>query len=221
MKERYREIFSLKKPLKERPCKLIFDKIFSLVIIILASPLFLLIFIAYFAEDIIDPQNRGPIFMPYTASNCGKKFRKCKFRVAKGTLFKQKAVIKGDYREYPSEYVKKNLTPIGKFLKDYYLDELPQIFNILKGDMSFVGPRPLAWHHYLRDAKQGNVARKVLKAGLFSYSHTRKGTPDFARPELDYDYIEEYMKLSALSLLWVDIKIIARGIKMILEGKGL
>jgi lipopolysaccharide/colanic/teichoic acid biosynthesis glycosyltransferase len=221
IKDRYRKIFSLKKPLKERPSKFIFDRVFSLIAILLASPLFLLIFIAYFLEGVIDSQNRGPIFAPYTASSGGKKFRKYKFRVAKGTLFKQKAVMKGDYRKYPSEYVKKNLSPVGKFLKDYYLDEFPQIFNILKGDMSFVGPRPLAWHHYLRDMKQGNIARRVLKGGLFSDSHTRKGTPDFNKPELDYDYIEKYMKFSALLLLWVDIKIIARGIKMILEGKGL
>lgn len=219
-RERYKEIFALKEPLRGRTCKLIFDKFFSLTAVIIASPIFIAIFTAYFLDGIIHPEHRGSIFAPYIASTAGRKFNKYKFRLAKESLVDQEARKKGDYRAYPSQFEPANLTCVGKFLKKYYLDELPQIFNILKGDISFVGPRALAWEHYQRDLSQGNVARKLQKAGLFSYSHTRKGTPDFGRPELDYKYIEEYMKLSAPSLLWADIKIMARGIKMILEGKG-
>lgn len=220
VKERYKGIFALKEPLRERICKLIFDKLFSLIAIIVASPIFIAILIAYFLDGIIHPEHKGSIFAPYIASTCGRKFNKYKFRLAKESLVDHEARKRGDYRAYPSQFKPANLTRVGKFLKKYYLDELPQIFNIFKGDISFVGPRPFAWEHYQRDLSQGNVARKLQKAGLFSYSHTRKGTPDFGKPELDYDYMEQYMKLSALSLLWTDIKIMAKGIKMILEGKG-
>lgn len=220
MKEKYKDIFALEKPAKERFCKLAFDKIFSMAMIILSSPVFALIFVAYFLDGIIHPEHRGSLFIYYLASNCGRKFKKYKFRLAKESLIEHEARKRGDIRAYPSECDPANLTCVGRFLKKHYLDELPQLFNILKGNMSFVGPRPLAWEHYERDIKQGNITRRVLKAGLFSETHTRKGTPDFKNTELEYEYIKKYMNLPALSLLWADVKIIARGIKMILEGKG-
>lgn len=219
-KNRYKEIFELKEPLEERPVKLIFDKIFSLIVIVSILPFFIMIVTAYFIDGLIHPQHKGSIFASYRASSCGRKFIKYKFRIAKESLIDKEARKRYDWQAYPSEYKAKNLTYVGRFLKKYYLDELPQIYNIFKGEISFVGPRALAWHHYERDIRQGNIARKILKAGLFSDSHTRKGTSYFGRPELEYAYIEKYMTYSAPALLWTDLKIIGRGIKMILEGKG-
>lgn len=222
LKDRYKEIFALKKPLKERPLKLVFDKVFSMVMIILLSPIFVAVYIAYFLDGLIHPEHRGPVLAPYMASTCGRKFMKYKFRLAKETLIDKETRKSGGYSSaFHSQKEPENLTCVGRFLKKYYLDELLQIVNVLKGDMSFVGPRPLAWEHYLMDVEQGNVTRKLLKAGIFSQTHVRKGTPLFHRPDLEYDYIEKYMKLPALLLLLLDIEIMARGVKMILEGKGL
>ena len=220
MQERYSWIFTLKKAPRERISKLLFDKIAALIAIFLLWPIFVIILIAYVIEGFIHHEHKGSIFFSYIASSRGKKFKKYKFRLVKETLIDKNLRSQGDWRAHPSERQPQNLTCIGKILKKYYLDELPQVFNIIKGDISFVGPRALAWHHYQRDIKQGNIVRKLLKAGIFSESHTRKGTRLFGKPQLEYEYIEKYMKLSCWQLLWTDFKIISRGIKMILEGKG-
>jgi lipopolysaccharide/colanic/teichoic acid biosynthesis glycosyltransferase len=86
--------------------------------------------------------------------------------------------------------------------------------------MSVVGPRPLAWHHFERDVAQGNVARRLIKGGLFSDVHTRKGTDAFRMPDLEYNYLVQYMQRRALSLLGLDLRIILRGARMVLQGKG-
>ena len=220
IQEKYSHIFALKEAPKERISKLIFDKAISLIAIFLLWPLFVVILIAYFLDGFIHHEHRGSIFFSYIASSRGKKFKKYKFRLVKDILIDKDLMSQGDWRAYPSERKPQNLTCIGKILKKYYLDELPQVFNIIKGDISLVGPRALAWHHYQRDIKQGNIARKLLKAGIFSESHTRKGTRLFGKPQLEYEYIDKYMKFSSLKLLATDFRIISRGIKMILEGKG-
>ena len=89
------------------------------------------------------------------------------------------------------------------------------------GDMSIVGPRPLAVHHYERDLKQGNVTRALIKGGLIGLGHVLKGTPEMGQPIYEYEYIDQYLKSSSLGLLWLDLKIIWRGIKVIIKAKGL
>jgi lipopolysaccharide/colanic/teichoic acid biosynthesis glycosyltransferase len=222
LKERFREIFALQEPLRDRPLKCFFDMVFSVLVIPLLSPLLVGIAAANFIDGLTHPEHRGPLTASYIASTRGRRFLKYKFRLAKLSLLDQNGAKKWKFKaSYHAQKKEENLTCVGRFLKKYYLDELPQIFNVLKGDMSFVGPRPLAFEHYNRDIKQGNVSRKVLKAGIFSQTHVRKGTLDWNNPYLEYGYIENYMKLSALGLLWLDVRIILRGLKMMCESKGL
>jgi lipopolysaccharide/colanic/teichoic acid biosynthesis glycosyltransferase len=75
--------------------------------------------------------------------------------------------------------------------------------------------------HYERDRQQGNVTRFLVKGGLLGLGHINKGTPEMGKPEYEYEYIDQYVKRSAWGLLRLDLKIIWRGIRVILQGKGL
>ncbi len=187
--------------------------------IFLLTPIFIIITAANIIDGLIHSHHKGPLFGSYIGSAAGKKFMKYKFRVGRiPSAIGEKS--ESSNKPYSAFNEVKGKTCVGRLLKKYYLDELPQIFNILKGDMSFVGPRPLAWNDYLRDVKRGNVTRKILKAGIFSQTHVHKGTRDWGNMDLEYGYVEKYIKLPALSLFWLDIKIMTNGVKMILEGKG-
>jgi lipopolysaccharide/colanic/teichoic acid biosynthesis glycosyltransferase len=220
--EEYTEIFKMKKPLKDRPSKIAFDKLLSVFLMTLFSPFILILWIAQKIEGMLNPETRGPFLFGYTSVSKGKKFKKYKIRVCKGSLLgpdKWKIDTKS-HRTFPSERVPSNLTKTGKFIKDHYLDEIPQIYSIFKGDMSFVGPRPTSEEHYERDIGQGNIHRQLIKGGIMGAGHVRKGTSLFANPALEYGYVRKYMTFTWNKLLLTDITIIARGIKLIIEGKG-
>ena len=106
------------------------------------------------------------------------------------------------------------ITYPGKFLRKYSLDELPQLWNVLKGDMSLVGPRP----HPLDDYKQYDVdhlRRLEVKPGLTGlWQVTARKDPSFeTNMQLDLDYIENWN-------LWLDIKILARTLPVVFNGDG-
>lgn len=105
------------------------------------------------------------------------------------------------------------LTPFGQFLRKFSLDELPQLYNILKGDMSFVGPRPLLMkylpYYTDREKKRHNVRPGIT--GLAQVSGRNNLGWD-ERLELDVKYVENYS-------FWLDLKIIFLTIKKVLKSE--
>lgn len=220
-RERYRKIFAMTEPLKERPLKAMFDRTVALAGLVVATPIFLLLFAGYLLDGLLNRDNRGPAFVYYWAISAGRKFPKYKFRTIKTGCVDQELAKRGDWHAYAGEWTPESLTKVGRFVKKTYLDELPQLWNILRGDMSFVGPRPLAVHHYERDLAQGNVSRMLLKGGLVGQGQALKGTDNLGDPSAEYDYIEKYLSLSETGLLWHDLKTIGRSLAVVLQAKGL
>lgn len=221
LKDKYAHIFQLSEPLKSRFFKTAFDKIVATLLLIAASPVLLLVKVAYVIEGWLIPQNSGPMFFSYNAVSAGKIIPKYKIRLIKTKYIDQECAKRGDWHAFSAEWTPDSRTHVGQFVKRFYLDELPQFFSVLIGDMSIVGPRPLAVHHYERDVAQGNVTRSLLKGGLLGLGHVNKGTAEMGNPVYEYRYIEQYLKLSSIGLLWLDLKIIGRGIRVMARGQGL
>lgn len=109
------------------------------------------------------------------------------------------------------------ITPIGKFIRATRIDELPQLFNILKGEMSFVGPRPERpeiIQDYLKDMPEFEFRMRV-KAGLtgFAQIYGKYNTIPYDKLKLDLFYIENYS-------LWLDIKLILMTIKIVFKRES-
>ena len=160
------------------------------------------------------------MFFFYWGVSGGKRIKKWKIRLIKTKYIDSVGAKNNDWAAYSAEWSPKSRTIMGAIVKKWYLDEIPQFWSVLKGDMIIVGPRPLSEIHYERDKSQGNVSRYLLKGGLLGLGHINKGTSEMGNSEYEYKYIHEYINRSSFGLLKLDIWIIWKGFLLILKGGG-
>ena len=188
--------------------KILIDKIFSIIFLIISAPILLISSIFIYLEDgfpILFTQNR--------TGWDGRRFKIYKLRSLKKIIFdKTKQVTKDDQR----------LLKSGKFIRRYSIDELPQFFNVLNGDMSIVGPRP---HMVEHDIYYSNIFFNFLKRhkcnpGLTGWAQVnglRGATPKpeimKRRMEFDLWYLNNWS-------IWLDLYIIFKTFYAILKFKG-
>jgi lipopolysaccharide/colanic/teichoic acid biosynthesis glycosyltransferase len=208
------------KPVELPLTKLVMDKLLAGLFLILVSPLILLISLAIKLEGLLESENRGPIFYQEERISEGKSFKLLKFRILKTKAIEEQ--IKKGVKPKLVENQFENLTRVGKFLKKFSLDEIPQFLNILKGDMSFVGPRPKPPAEYQEEIAKGIYRRKVIRAGLTGAAQLMKGTIRTPEDELksDLEYIQKCRTLSSWQLLLMDISVLIRTIRLLLRGTG-
>jgi len=181
--------------------KRIFDVFVSLPVIVVLLPVFAVIIIA------IKISSKGPAFFKQQrVGKNGKPFLFYKFRTMN--------VDVDPFGPSPKSGDDPRLTKVGRWLREYSLDELPQFFNILKGDMSFVGPRPL-YVSQMAEWSERQRKRLLVKPGLTGLSqiHGRASLTQEAKLDLEVEYVEKQS-------FWLDIKIIMQTFGAVFGKKG-
>lgn len=186
--------------LSQRIIKRISDIFISAIGIIATSPIMIITALAIFIYD------RGPVFYRQTRyTKGGKTFNILKFR----------SMIQDAEKDGVARLASEKddrITPVGKFIRATRIDELPQFFNILSGDMSFVGPRPERPEiadEYVKELPEFAFRLKV-KAGLTGYAQIfgKYNTTSYDKLKLDMIYIENCSILMDLKLLLLTLKVI-------------
>lgn len=201
--------------------KATFDRGLAATGLLLAAPLLLLGALAIWLEGLLWRENRGPIFHREIRVSKGKQFSLFKFRTMQVAAIEEMRA-QGLTVKY-LERENRGHTRVGRFLRRFYLDELPQVINILRGDLSFVGPRPPAPFEYERELSEGNVRKKLARAGLLGLQQAHKGRTKGFDEEiaLDYEYIRRAGSMNPPRRLVYDVSILLRCVRVMLEGKGL
>lgn len=209
------------------PTKRVFDIIFSLCALTFGLPLFALI-----ALTIRLTSPGKAVYFHERIGRGGKPFHCYKFRTMYADADERlQELLENDpeiRREWESCHKLKNdprVTPIGQFLRKTSLDELPQFWNVLKGDLSVVGPRPVV--HAEVQKHLGAKAAKILSVrpgltGIWQVSG-RSDTSYVTRIKLDEKYVDHVHRRSAplsLDLIALDLKLIVKTIPSMISTKG-
>jgi lipopolysaccharide/colanic/teichoic acid biosynthesis glycosyltransferase len=169
-------------------------------VLTLLSPLLVAVLAAIGLDMALAPRDRGPLFRTETRISRGRRFGLLKFRSAR---------------------VDGTLTWAGRaFLRRWYLDELPQLLNVLKGDISLVGPRPWPPEMVERQVAEGKDYRNRVRAGLTGAAQVTKGLGT-RYEDLDLEYVERSQSLGGWALVRYDLEIMLRTFSVIARGEGL
>ncbi|HHT57150.1 MAG TPA: sugar transferase [Herbinix luporum] len=192
--------------------KRIMDIILSFLGLIILSPIFLITAIA------IRLESKGKVIFSQTRTGKdGKEFKMYKFRsMCEDAEKLRSSLLDQNKMDGPVFKIVEDprVTKVGHFIRKTSIDELPQLINILKGDMSIVGPRPLVTYETSQFSDYENQRHQV-KPGLTCYWQIsgRNDIPFSQWIKLDIKYLEDMS-------LWTDVKIIFLTIKVVLTGKG-
>ena len=201
--------------------KRMLDVALSVVLLFLLSPV---IVVMILMEGLVRPACGGPILLSEPRGSEGRVFRIPKFRIIRMDAYQRISSEQKYLHIKPMERVPENLTTVGRFLKKVYLDELPQLFSILKGDMSFVGPRPWPLEPYYDELEQGILRKKLIRAGLTGLVQAKQGESGLARrvdPRLRAYIGFIASGRSGWAKLGFDLKILFWSIRTVLQAKGL
>jgi O-antigen biosynthesis protein WbqP len=183
--------------------KRVFDFTLSLLMILATLPLFMVLGL------LIKVTSKGPIlFWSKRVGVDSGLFNMPKFR----TMYSETPVVATHLLDTSKSYI----TPLGKFLRKSSLDELPQLFSIAKGEMSFVGPRPALYNQVDLIQMRKDLFIDQLKPGLTGWAQVngRDELPILQKVKLDYYYFQNYG-------FWLDAKILLLTFHVVFKSKSI
>ena len=202
----------MRRPLAKR----VLDVVVSATLLLLLSPVVLAVLVAFALDVVLEREDRGSLFYREPRISRGRTFGLLKFRTLRADAL---ARAGGHARLLEADPA--NLTWLGRrVLKPWYLDELPQLFNVLRGDISLVGPRP--WPPPLVEAQvaEGKDYRLRIMGGLTGPAQVTKGG-DQLFADLDERYVEACRTLGGWGLLRFDLRILRQTVRVLARGEGL
>ncbi len=182
--------------------KRLFDIIGTLIILVFLSPLLIMVALA------IKITSPGDIFF---------KQQRLGMNMEIFWMYKFRSMIPNAQNIGPGMFVEKDdprITPVGKFIRKTSIDELPQLFNVLRGEMSLVGPRPAPLHHFDKyDERQ--LKRFMVCPGVTGWAQVNGRVALYwpERIELDLWYVQNYS-------FWLDLKILLQTVLVVLSHRG-
>jgi exopolysaccharide biosynthesis polyprenyl glycosylphosphotransferase len=194
-------------------CKRLLDIFVSSLLLILLAPVFILVAL------LVKLDFSGPVFFVQDRVGLNKRrFRMYKFRTMVGDAEKKQSQLESlNEADGPVFKIKNDprITRLGKYLRKASLDELPQLLNVLKGDMSLVGPRPLPLRDYHGFDQDWVRRRFSVPPGITClWQVNGRNSLSFKQwMELDLQYIDQWS-------FWLDVKLIAKTIPAVLRGVG-
>ena len=207
-------------PVPYPPAKRALDRAGAALLVLAASPLFAAAPASIAADHLRHPRDRGSWLYRERRISRGREFDVLKFRVLREDVIAEVRRLGLHARQREADAA--NLTRSGVFLKRRDLDELPQLLNVLRGDLSLVGPRP--WPRTMVDGQiaTGLDYRLRVMAGWTGPVQARKGDPtatDYT--DIDLEYVEACRTLSQWQLVRLDLRILRTTVHTMLRGEGL
>ena len=197
----------------QRRVKRLMDAVAATIGLVVLAPLFVVI------GGLVVMDSGWPVFFRWrVVGRCGRHFVGYKFRTIVSNAEELQAQL-ADQNEMSGPVFKMRRDPrvtgIGRVLRKYSLDELPQLWSVLKGDMSLVGPRPLRWHEYevLTPAQRARFAVTPGITCLWQISGRSEIRSFDEWVRLDLEYIRTWS-------LWLDACILARTCAAVLQSRG-
>ena len=173
------------------------------------------------ADIVFVARDRGGFLYRERRVSRGQEFDLLKFRTLQRSALSTQA--EGEAHARLLEAAPANLTWAGRrVLKPWYLDELPQLINVLKGDMSLVGPRPWPPSMVAKQVSDGLDYRNLITAGWTGPAQVRKDvTEPSGYTELDLAYVDACRSWGAARLLRYDLGMLWQTVKLMARGEGL